>query len=367
LRWESTEPLTITDPEASQVKVLFESCNFGLASEIQAPNGLIKTQRIEYSLGADRFALKPKSTQKGEFDLTHSGKTTFKFKRSQGRVWQLPSPIKSYSFPDQARTYYQNAGFLSDLEAAYEAQIDAIHYLGPLREYPKREYPWGRARPSDVGRNGEQAIEAILAATADGETRNIRYKSRLKPFQEMVAHWLRELGLIHKFRVEEIREGSNLWQARLQVAPKGPEVLLTDVGFGVSQILPVITLLYYVPEGSTVILEQPEIHLHPLAQAGLADLVISAAQNRKLQIIVESHSEHFLLRLQRRIAEGLLPPKDAALYFCRNEQGESELERLSVDMFGTIENWPENFFGDALGEATAAELARLKRMRTNSK
>jgi len=367
LDWETGQNLTVANPEASRQEVLFDSNEFGIAAEVQAPDGLIRTKYIDYHLGKDHFTLKPKASEKGGFDLSNAGPTQFKFKRTSGRVWQLPGPIKSYAFPDQARTYFQNAGFLSDLESAYEAQMDNIHYLGPLREPPKREYPWGRARPSDVGPRGEQAIEAILAATVDHVKRNLKYKSKLIPFQEMIAHWLRELGLIHKFRVEEIRAGSNLWQARLQVVAKGPEVLLTDVGFGVSQILPVVTLLYYVAEGSTVILEQPEIHLHPLAQAALADLIISVALHRKIQVILESHSEHLLLRLQRRIAEQQLKSTDAALYFCKGEQGESRLEKLCVDMFGVIQNWPTNFFGDALGEATAAELARLKRKRDAKK
>ena len=77
--------------------------------------------------------------------------------------------MKGYAFPDQARTYYQNAGFLADLEAAYEAELDNVFYLGPLREFPQRDYLWARSRPTDVGRKGEKAIDAILAATESGE------------------------------------------------------------------------------------------------------------------------------------------------------------------------------------------------------
>jgi len=139
-------------------------------------------------------------------------------------------------------------------------------------------------------------------------------------------------------------------------------VPLTDVGFGVSQVLPVITLLLYVPEGSTVILEQPEIHLHPLAQAELADVIINTARNRNLQVIVESHSEHLLLRLQRRVAEASLSADDCKLYFCRSADGESLLEPLALDEYGNIGNWPEHFMGDAFGETYAAEKARLIRM-----
>ena len=98
---------------------------------------------------------------------------------------------------------------------------------------------------------------------------------------------------------------------------------LTDVGFGVSQVLPVLVLLYYVPEGSTVLMEQPEIHLHPAVQSGLADVMLSVADVRNVQIVVESHSEHLMRRLQRRVAEeqGILRRREAVLRFLESRQG----------------------------------------------
>jgi len=240
--------------------------------------------------------------------------------------------------------------------------MDGLYYLGPLREYPSRDYLWARSRPVSVGVKGEETISAILAMTAEGELRNVGYRTKLRPFQEVVAHWLEALGVIHEFRVEEIAPGSNRWQARVVTRKGGPQVLLTDVGFGVSQVLPVVTLLQYVPRGSTVILEQPEIHLHPLAQANLADVIINAAVHRGVQVIVESHSEHLLMRLQRRIAEEKMGSGDVALYFCDFTDRGSMLERLQLDLFGKIENWPTNFMGDAFGEAAEAEKARLRRM-----
>jgi predicted ATPase len=179
----------------------------------------------------------------------------------------------------------------------------------------------------------------------------------------MVAYWLRHLGLIHSFTVDEITDGSNRWQAKVVTREGGSEVLLTDVGFGVSQVLPVITLLLYVPEGSTVLLEQPEIHLHPLAQAGLADVLIYAATRRRVQVILESHSEHLLLRLQRRMAEDVIASTDVKLYFCDVDAGRSKLTLLRTDLLGSIENWPRHFMGDAFGETAHAERARLRRTR----
>ena len=133
------------------------------------------------------------------------------------------------------------------------------------------------------------------------------------------------------------------------------------MGIGVSQVLPVLTLCYYVPEGSTIILEQPELHLHPSVQAGLADVFVDVIKHRNVQILLESHSEHLLRRLQRRIAEEALSPDDTALYFCELRNGESMLRPLQIDMFGDIHNWPDDFFGDLLGEVVAAFDAGLER------
>ena len=283
-----------------------------------------------------------------------------------GRVTPMPRPIKSYIFPDEVRSYFQNARTFSELSVLFEHEIDHVFYLGPLRKKAERDYFWAGSRPTDVGIFGGNAIDAILAATLNDETRSLEVGSDDLPFQAVIAHFLREMGLIDSFSVTEIAEGSNLWQARVRTRPGASEVLLTDVGFGVSQVLPVITLLQYVPEGSTVILEQPEIHLHPLAQAGLADVIIQAAVHRNVQVILESHSEHLLLRLQRRIAEQKLSSDDVKLYFCDAPEGVSILTPLDVDPYGSIRNWPKNFMGDAFGEVGEAEMTRIKRRKQHA-
>lgn len=363
LAFERDEPLALQDPTGKKAVPIASGKEVRLSAHIGVHKRAPQAERIRYDLGGMSFTLERGKGKEREFDLHASDPSgRFRFIRTQGRPWGLPGPIKSYAFPDQARTYFQNAAFLADLEAAYESAMDRVFYLGPLRDYPKRDYLWARSRPTDVGQKGEKAIDAILAATEAAETRNLKPKARLMPFQKIIAHWLREMGLIENFTVEEIREGSNRWQAKVTTRRGGAEVLLTDVGFGVSQVLPVITLLYYVPEGSTVILEQPEIHLHPLAQAHLADVIISAAQRRRVQVIVESHSEHLLLRLQRRIAEEVVRKDDVALYFCDAPEGVSRLSALELDLLGRITNWPQQFMGDAFGETAAAEEARLKRM-----
>ena len=365
LAFRTAKDLALVDPSGKRSEIIARSSDLVVESEVRALDEKAVSTRLTYSLGDITFSLVPKVEGKRNFELLAKG-TDFRFIRTPGRVWQIPGPVKSYAFPDQARTYFQNAFFLSDIEAAYEEQIDNIFYLGPLRVFPQRDYLWSRSRPQDVGVRGEKAIDAILAATAADETRNAWRQTRLRPFQEMVAYWLREMGLIQDFRVAEIAKDSNRWQARVRIQKGGTEALLTDVGFGVSQVLPVVTLLQYVPTGSTVILEQPEIHLHPLAQANLADVIINAATHRKVQVILESHSEHLLLRLQRRVAEESISADDINLYFCDSPNGISRLQPLNLDLFGQIQNWPENFMGDSFGETYAAEKARLERMKADA-
>lgn len=357
---------TLTNPLDKRTSAITRGDELKLSTEIGVRNRAPYTKKIAYTLGNMTFALEPREDKSQSFDLRAHGQTIdnseYRFVRTQGRAWQLPGPIKSYAFPDQARTFFQNSGFLAELETIYEGLLDNIYYLGPLRTPPERDYLWARSRPTDVGASGEKTIDAILSATEAKETRNVKSKAHHMPFQEMIAYWLRRMGMIDSFRVEEIADGSNLWRAYVRTRPGASEVQLTDVGFGVSQVLPVITLLQYVPEGSTVILEQPEIHLHPLAQAELADVIIQAATHRKVQVILESHSEHLLLRLQRRIAQKEVSVQDIKLYFCDAPRGVSTLTPLEVDLYGNIHNWPEKFMGDAFGETAGAELARLEWM-----
>jgi len=114
-------------------------------------------------------------------------------------------------------------------------------------------------------------------------------------------------------------------------------------------------------------MEQPEIHLHPSAQSALADVmidVINSKENgadRNIQLIIESHSEHFLRRLQRRIAEGAVSEEKISAYFANVSRMPANLEPLQINAFGNIQNWPENFFGDEMGDITEQAKAAMKK------
>lgn len=360
LEWNLPKSLKITDPERPK-ETIFESSTLHLGMDIlENGSNRIVLDEFHYDLAGHQFGLRRVEKKEKKYELFSEG-GEFKFRQTRGRPHSSLPPVKCYGFPDEVRAAYQNAGFVAELELAFETMFSHVYYLGPLREYPKREYIWAGSLPADMGQRGERVIEALLAARDRGDTISVGGGRQPQTLELYVAGWLRKLGLIHDFRVEQISDGSSLYLVKVRRHANTAEVLLTDVGFGVSQVLPVIALCFYVPEGSTIILEQPEIHLHPSVQSGLADVFMDAIKKRKVQIILESHSEHLLRRLQLRIAEERFAQADASLYFCAFDGHASKLQTLDLDMFGTIRNWPKDFFGDEYGELAAITRAQIRR------
>jgi len=228
-----------------------------------------------------------------------------------------------------------------------------ISYLGPLRQYPQRSYLWSGATPKKIEPNGENIIAVLIASERSGDT-----------LHRDVAEWLVRMGLVDAFSVAALDKDRRFYETTVKIGDVTSA--LVDVGFGISQVLPVVTALFFVPEESIVLVEQPELHLHPSAQAHLADLFLHVAEMRKLQLIVESHSEHLLRRLQRRIAEpehAFAAPENIKMYFCQPGKNGSTIQPVEVDEYGQIRNWPENFFGDITGDLEKMAIAALQRSR----
>ena len=319
----------------------------------------VSTELMAYRLGRAKFGMRRRS-ESADFDLITEGVAIQPHLGESPDPQPLPRPVKCYGFPTEAQLQFRGAIALSQLTFALERCLRDVYYLGPLRAQPQRDYRWSGARPTDVGRAGELAVDAVLGsrrANDHGSNSPAMFGFAL---EQQISDLFCDLGLLHEFRVEQIGDNP-LYQVKVKQSETAPEALITDVGFGVSQILPVLVLCFYAPKGSTIILEQPEIHLHPAAQSALGDVLIAARQRRGVQIIVESHSEHLLRRLQRRIAEEILPQSDLGVYFCKNNGAESSLTTLELDTYGNIKNWPEHFFGDEFGEIAAMTEAAIQR------
>lgn len=239
----------------------------------------------------------------------------------------------------------------SAIVAAKDA-FATFHYLGPLRPPPAREVTWSQQDPKLLGSTGSETIQALIS----NETG--KNKGALKA---AVSEWLKRLDLAEGIEISRVGK-TLLYQ--IEVVRGGRRSNLADVGYGVSQVLPVIVLLHFVPEGSVILCEDPEAHLHPMAQSALADLFVEVANQRKLQVLIETHSEHLFRRLQVLMAGAKVSERDCALYYVERDDPSAKLIELRADEFGRIQNWPENFFGDAVGEAGRQMREMVKRLQT---
>jgi len=228
-----------------------------------------------------------------------------------------------------------------------------FHYLGPLRPPPAREVTWSQQDPKFLGSTGTETIQALISNETGKD------KGALKT---AVSEWLKRLDLAEGIEISRVGK-TLLYQ--IEVVRGGRRSNLADVGYGVSQVLPVIVLLHFVPEGSVILCEDPEAHLHPMAQSALADLFVEAAKKRKLQVLIETHSEHFFRRLQVLMASAKVTEHDCALYYVERDDPSAKLIKLRADEFGRIQNWPENLFGDAVGEAGRQMREMIKRLQTS--
>lgn len=212
-------------------------------------------------------------------------------------------------------------------------------YLGPLRPTPERYYV--RSEPDRTP--GRPNLAAYL------------YDNEIV-LQE-VNHWFERLGVPYRMLLERLtaaRSGraiDDLIAVALTDRRSGVTVSPADVGFGISQTLPVIVECLR-SEQSVICVEQPELHLHPRLQANLGDLFIESVREGGAgnQLIVETHSEHLLLRLQRRIREGSIHPDAVAvLYVDQDDSGAVTVTRLRLGSEGELlDPWPTGFFDDSL-------------------
>lgn len=218
---------------------------------------------------------------------------------------------------------------------------ELVNHVSPLRAHPKRYYFLDNA-------NINTSIN-----TLDGNSLTEVLKENAK-VRAKVNEWLDKFDL--QVNVSTLQDIIH----KLKIRQYALDLDITDVGFGISQILPIIVQGFLSFKNSLTMIEQPEIHLHPKMQADLADLFIDIVNkgetisgdfgNAQKYLLIETHSEYLLRRLRRRIFEGKISYDDIAIYF---------LEHPNDDFSGTVINerpisstgyfeWPEDFYSDEL-------------------
>lgn len=250
-----------------------------------------------------------------------------------------------FSLRGRAFTYF---GILGFVEHHLRTQLKDIAYIGPLRSPPQRYYQTIGEMPRDVGPAGEYMPE-ILFQEPDGDA------------LAAVEKFLVDRQLCRKLVCAPAARTEGFFQINL-ITTAGLTVPLCDAGFGLSQLMPLLVQASYAREGSLIIAEQPEIHLNPVLQCELADLLVLLADGSR-NILLETHSEHLLLRLRRLVAHGEVDPAKIAIYFVVRDATGSQVTPIPLEANGNVEpgKWPEGFLDDYVRETFALADAQAQR------
>lgn len=226
-----------------------------------------------------------------------------------------------------------------------------LNYMGPLRRRPARLYELSGEPPKEVGLTGEYAPELVF--------RTVEHD-----FRKALNAWLREFEFAEEIIPEALSTSAFSLDLSLQDGPR--TVNIVDVGFGLSQLLPLLVQALLTRSGHMTVATQPEIHLNPRLQGLVANLLVDTVTSGG-RMAIETHSEHLLLRLRRLLAEGAFDAGHIALYFVERHGGVSSIRNVPIGDDGHIpvDKWPEGFFGDALGEALALADAQAERGQGN--
>ena len=257
-----------------------------------------------------------------------------------------------------------NQIFLNPLLRLEEELRDNLEYLGPLREPPQRAYLHSGTPMTGIGESGQYAAQILWSERNQRVSYSPMLGQREKEatLLEAVNDVFSKIGMQQPVDVRS--DGDVVYQILFGLGEPDMRdtVTIADVGFGYSQLLPVLILGLRSHPSSLLLLEQPEIHLHPRLQANLADFLLALAV-RGRRIVVETHSDHFINRLRRRIAEDATDElrQKVSILFVQPpiEDGGSVSEPLRIDQYGVIENWPPGFLPEASDEAEAIFLAGL--------
>ena len=219
-----------------------------------------------------------------------------------------------------------------------KSTLDSVLPIGPHRNSPNRIYTYDGRKPFEVGFSGRFVPDLLFQSPTLVKTTN---------------EWLGRLDIDYELKIEKTNTRyDDIYEIRfVDRTNNSIDVNLRDLGFGISQIIPVVVQCLTC-RGNILTIQQPELHIHPSLQANLGDLFTESIYTKNSQLIIETHSEHLVLRLLRLVRKGKLKHDDLSiLYVGRNSSGSTYVKRLRLDESGDFfDNWPGGFFPERLKE-----------------
>lgn len=222
-----------------------------------------------------------------------------------------------------------------------------LSYVNAERVGPRVLYEQPDAiAPSNLGIRGEHTLNYLHTnqTAFDGDDPRCEGQPRHR-LLDVVDRWLQVVSTGVHLKIETI-VGADALMASFSFDRRGDistrPFRATNVGFGLSYILPVLTALL-APPGTLCLIENPEAHLHPKGQTKMAELAVRAAI-AGVQVVVETHSDHFLDGVRIAVRNGLITPAQVALHYFKREGALATVTSPEIDLDGRLSEWPEGFF-----------------------
>jgi predicted ATPase len=212
---------------------------------------------------------------------------------------------------------------------------DFIFWIDPVRSKPRRIYEPQKMKYSAEGEHTPTLL------------RNILLNNTAKQNKLFIAELERfgiSSGLFDSIKIDQYRKSKDS-PFSLLFKLKGKELKISNVGYGISQVLPILTEVLYAPKGSTFLIQQPEVHLHPRSQAYFGEFVYNQLITQKKKFVIETHSDYLIdrFRLQVRRHNGNIHKKVNVLFFETDGQ-KNKVTRIDIDKNGDYESdQPQKF------------------------
>jgi len=261
--------------------------------------------------------------------------------------WMFPIMLQALEANDEGAATYGPGKETRPYNQAVLCLDYCLRYLralGPFRTAPERRYDFAGKDFEDIGLDGGHAIDVLIAESLRNSPHMI----------EQISQWLEASGLSGKVRLDQVSAEASTFKVLFEMG--NIQANFADMGFGLSQVLPVLVQGLKTPPQGLFMCQQPELHLHPDAQVALASFfALLVGEGR--HVIVETHSEHLLLGIRRILAEGtekegppLTRDQVSLLYVDDTDPNGARVLPLELDEDMNVVNWPAGFMEEATNE-----------------
>ena len=206
-----------------------------------------------------------------------------------------------------------------------------VNYIGAFRLDPQRTYLEKNRKEERIKKDGEGYLEQIIA-----------WETQKSPRFEQLISEMKELSLLENIRSKRL--GGGIYEFKIQTNVSGQFSSLSDVGYGISQFLPIMVADLQLPDNSQLFLSQPEIHLHPSVQSSFGDYLVRQINKSDKRYVVETHSEYLLNKLRLAIVKGELKQEDISVYYLENNGVDTSVHKIQFEKNGQINGAPSSFF-----------------------